>query len=290
VNFSFVSGRSWEKLAGVLGYDPADAVRLRNPISDDATVMRPHLLTGVLRNVSDNVRRFAEDLRLFEAGNAYGKSYEDGHYQEPRLALILRGRRLPGGWSGGPVPADFYDLKGAVEGLLSQIGAVPVHVVPTRSQPFLEEGKAADVLRSGEVVGWLGAVRRELLAEYDLPGPVFYAEIRIQAAVADRTASGGYRPVPKFPPVFRDVSCVFPDVVPVGDVLSMIREIAPEVEEASVFDVFAGEKIGTGRKSVAIRVKLQPSDRTLTEAEVHSIQNKIVNLLENRFGGKIRTA
>jgi phenylalanyl-tRNA synthetase beta chain len=70
----------------------------------------------------------------------------------------------------------------------------------------------------------------------------------------------------------------------------MIREVAPEVEEASVFDVFTGENIGTGRKSVAIRVKMQRVDRTLTEAEVNSIQNKIVNLLENRFGGKIRTA
>jgi phenylalanyl-tRNA synthetase beta chain len=290
VNFSFVSGRNWEKLSGVLGYDPADAVRLRNPISDDATVMRPHLLTGLLRNVSDNVRRFAEDLRLFEAGNAYGKSHEEGHYQEPRMALILRGRRLPGGWSGGPVPADFYDLKGVVEGLLAHVGAGPVHVVPTRARPFLEEGKAAEVLRSGEAIGWLGSLRRELLAEYELAGPVFYAEIRIQAAVADRAAPDAYRPLSKYPPVFRDVSCVFPDVVPVGDVLSMIREVAPEVEEASVFDVFTGENIGTGRKSVAIRVKMQRVDRTLTEAEVNSIQNKIVNLLENRFGGKIRTA
>jgi phenylalanyl-tRNA synthetase beta chain len=290
VNFSFVSGRMWEKHAALLGFDPEDALRLRNPISDDTTVMRPHLLAGLLRNVSDNVRRFVEDVRLFEAGNAYGKSYADGHYQEPRLGLILCGRRNPRGWSGGPVPADFYDLKGVVESLLAHVGAGSLHVVPTRARPFLSEGKAADVLLSGETVGWLGAVRRELLAEFDLPGPVFYAEIRIQAILSVHAASGSYRPLPKFPPVFRDVACVFPAGVPVGDVLSMVRAVAPEVEEATVFDIFTGEKIGEGRKSVAIRVKLQPFDRTLTDPEVHSIHTKIVDLLENRFGGKIRTS
>jgi phenylalanyl-tRNA synthetase beta chain len=290
VNFSFVSGRMWEKHAALLGFDPEDALRLRNPISDDTTVMRPHLLAGLLRNVSDNVRRFVEDVRLFEAGNAYGKSYEKGHYQEARLGLILCGRRNPRGWSGGPVPADFYDLKGVVESLLAHVGAGSLHVVPTRARPFLSEGKAADVLLAGETIGWLGAVRRELLAEFDLPGPVFYAEIRIQAILSVRAASGSYRPLPKFPPVFRDVACVFPAGVPVGDVLSMVRAVAPEVEEATVFDIFTGEKIGEGRKSVAIRVKLQPFDRTLTDPEVHSIHTKIVDLLENRFGGKIRTS
>jgi phenylalanyl-tRNA synthetase beta chain len=145
-------------------------------------------------------------------------------------------------------------------------------------------------LLNGETVGWLGAVRRELLASFELPGPVFYAEIRIQAVLAARPATGSYRPLTKFPPVFRDVACVFPAAIPVGDVLSMVREAAPEVEEASVFDVYTGEKIGEGKKSVAIRVKLQPFDRTLTDSEVHSIHTKIVDLLENRFGGKIRTS
>jgi phenylalanyl-tRNA synthetase beta chain len=290
VNFSFVSGRRWEKLADSLGFDPEGAVRLRNPISEDATIMRPHLLSGLLQNVADNVRRFAEDVRLFESGKAYGKEYAEGHYEEQRLGVILCGRRLPAGWSGGPVPVDFYDLKGAVEPLLLHLGAAPLHFVQSRMRPFLEEGKTADILRDGEVIGWLGAVRRELLSEYEVAGPVFYAEIRIQAAMAAGPTAGAYRQIPKFPPVFRDVACVFPSGVPVGDVLAMIREAAPEVEEASVFDVFTGEKIGEGKKSVAIRVKLQPEDRTLTDSEVHSIQTKIVNLLENRFGGRIRTS
>jgi phenylalanyl-tRNA synthetase beta chain len=290
VNFSFVSGRKWERLGEMLGFDAGDAVRVKNPISDDTTLMRPHLLTGLLQNVSDNVRRFVEDVRLYETGKAYGKRFVDGHFEEERLGIVLCGRRLPGDWTGGAALVDFFDMKGVVEPLLLYLGSGPVHVVPTRNRPFLEDGKAADILMAGEVVGWFGAIRRGLLDAYEISGPVFYGEIRIAAATAVTTPPGTYRPLPKFPPVFRDVACVFPDTVPVGDVLSMVRELSPEVEDASVFDVFTGDKIGEGMKSVAIRVKLQPSDRTLTDADVNSIHTKIVNLLENRFGGKIRTA
>jgi phenylalanyl-tRNA synthetase beta chain len=290
VNFSFVGGRKWERLGEYLGFDPADAVRLVNPISDDATMMRPHLLTGLLSNAADNVRRFIDDVRLYEGGKAFGNSYADGHFEEPRLGVILCGKRLPGDWSGSDAPADFFDMKGVVEPLLLHLCSSPVHVVPTRIRPFFEAGKAADILRDGEVVAWFGAIRKELLEEYALTGPVFYGEIRLAKATAAPPPPGRYAPLPKFPPVFRDVACIFPAGVPVGDLLAMVRAVSPEVEEAGVFDIFTGEKIGDGNKSVGIRVKLQALDRTLTEAEVHSIHSKIVILLENRFGGKIRTS
>ena len=290
MNFSFVAGRTWERLGAFLGFDPADAVRLVNPISDDTSLMRPHLLTGLLSNAADNVRRFVDDVRLYESGKVFGKSYVEGHFEEARLGVILSGKRLPGNWSGADAAADFFDMKGVVEPLLLHLCASPVHVVPTRLRPFFEEGKAADILRDGEVVGWFGAIRKELLASFELTGPVFYGEIRLQKATASPPPPGRYAPLPKFPPVFRDVACVFPTGVPVGDVLAMVREVSPEVEEAAVFDIFTGGKIGEGNKSVGIRVKLQSLDRTLTEAEVHSIHSKIVDLLENRFGGKIRTS
>jgi phenylalanyl-tRNA synthetase beta chain len=290
VNFSFVGGRKWERLGEFLGFDPADAIRLVNPISDDATLMRPHLLTGLLSNAADNVRRFVDDVRLYEGGKAFGKSYVEGHFEEARLGVILCGKRLPGDWSGADAPADFFDMKGVLEPLLLHLCASPVHVVPTRLRPFFEEGKAADILRDGEVVGWFGAIRKGLLEEYELAGPVFYGEIRLAKATSAPPPPARYAPLPKFPPVFRDVACVFPAGAPVGDVLAMVREVSPEVGEARVFDVFTGEKIGDGKKSVGIRVKLQALDRTLTEPEVHSIHSKIVDLLENRFGGKIRTS
>jgi len=291
VNFSFTSGRKWERMADLLGFNPADAIRVKNPISEETTLMRPCLVTGLLQNVADNARRFIEDIRLYEIGKAFGKSFEEtGHFEEPRLAVILCGRRLPAAaWSGGAVPVDFYDIKGVVEGLLSHLGAGPVHAVPTKKHPFFEEGKCADLIARGECIGWLGAIHRELLAEYEITSSVFYGEIRLQTATAEPPPVGIFRPLAKFPPVFRDLACVFPMEVPVGDVLALVRESSKEIEEATVFDIFTGEKIGAGLKSVGIRLKLQPSDKTLTDTDVHSIHTKVIDLLENRFGGKIRT-
>ncbi len=289
INFSFVPEKEWSQHAALLGFDRGDAMRLSNPISDDATMMRPHLLMGLLRNVDANLRRFVDDIRLFEAGKAFGKSLEANHYEEPRLGFVMYGRRFPGGWSGGDT-VDFYDAKGVVEGLLGLLATRAVHFVPAAARPFLAPGKSAEILMDGEVIGWVGSVRRELLAVIGIPGPVQYAEIRLQAATAADPPPPQLAPIPKFPPVFRDFACVVPSAVAVGDVMAMVRETAPEVASATVFDVYTGEKIGEGRKSVAFRVTLQAKDRTLTDADVHSIHTKIVKLLENRFGGMIRTS
>ncbi|MGE5188480.1 MAG: phenylalanine--tRNA ligase subunit beta [Gemmatimonadota bacterium] len=289
INFSFVSEKEWARHAAILGFDAADALRLSNPISDEGTMMRPHLLMGLLRNVAANVRRFIDDIRLFESGKSFGKSLEAHHFEEPRLAFAMYGRRLPGGWTGGD-PVDFYDAKGVVEGLFGLFGTAPAHFVPAASRPYLAEGKGAEILMDGEVVGWVGTVCRELLSALDIPGPVQYAEIRLRAVTAAERPPVQAAPVPKFPPVFRDFACVVPSAVAVADILAMTRETSREIASASVFDVYTGEKIGEGRKSVAFRVTLQAEDRTLTDADVHSIHTKIVKLLENRFGGTIRTS
>jgi len=289
INFSFVSGKEWEKHAGRLAFDRNDAMRLANPISEETTIMRPHLLMGLLRNVSGNLRRFLDEIRLFEVGKAYGKSLASGHYEEDRLGIVLYGQREPWGWQGRGAPLDFYDLKGLVESILSLLAKGQVHFVPANDRPFYDSGKSAEVLRNGETIGWLGAVHRELLDMMEIPGTVWHAELRLRAAMVP-AADAIYRPVPKFPPVSRDFACIFPASVPVGDVLAMVRVLAPEIEEAAVFDVYTGDRIGEGKKSVAFRVRIQPHDRTLTDAEVHSIHTKIVNLLENRFGGTMRAS
>jgi phenylalanyl-tRNA synthetase beta chain len=291
LNYSFVSEKALVRHADILGFEAADAMRLANPLSDDMTVMRPGLLLGMLQNVSSNVRRFIDEVRLFETGKAFGKSLESSLFEEQRIGIAMYGHRLPGAWSGAREWVDFFDVKGMVEGVLDVLGGgKPSHFVPTRAYRFLAEGQAAEILVDGQVAGWVGVVSHELLSAFDIERPVCYAEIRVPVALSKSDTPAIHREIPKFPPVFRDYACVVPSVAAVGDILAMVRELSPEIESASVFDVFTGEKIGEGRKSVAFRVKLQPSDRTLTESEVNSIHTKILNLLDNRFGGKIRTS
>ncbi len=290
LNYSFVSENELSRHAALLGFDPADAMRLANPLSDDMTVMRPDLLAGLLRNVSSNVRRFIDEVRLFETGKAFGKSLANSLFEEQRLAFAMYGHRLPGAWSGAHEWVDFFDIKGVTETVLNVLGTGTVHFVPTRSKPFYVEGQAAEIIMSGETVGWVGVICHELLSAFDIERPVCYAELRVPVALSNVERPAIHREIPKFPPVFRDYACVVPSVAAVGDILAMVRELSTEIESAAVFDVFTGEKIGEGKKSIAFRIKLQPSDRTLTESEVNSIHTKILNLLDNRFGGKIRTS
>jgi phenylalanyl-tRNA synthetase beta chain len=289
INFSFVSWKEWEKHASLLGFDPSDAMRVANPISEDTTLMRPHLLMGLLHNVEGSIRRFVDDIRLFEVGKAFGKSFAEGHFEELRIAFVMYGRRMPGTWSGAGDTVDFYDAKGVAEAILTLLGGKPFHFVPAVSRPFLEPRKSSEIGKDGEAIGWVGAVRRELLSALEVPGSAYFGEIRVHKALS-APVSVQYQAIPRFPPVFRDIACVFPMSIPVGDVLAMVRELSPEIREAEVFDVYTGEKIGAGRKSVAFRVRIQAEQRTLTDADVHSIHTKIVNLLENRFGGTIRTS
>ncbi len=289
INFSFVSGKEWERHASLLGFDPTDAMRLTNPISEETTMMRPHLLMGLLHNVEASLRRFVDDIRMFEVGKAFGKSFAEDHFEEPRIAFVMYGRRMPGRWSEGKNQVDFYDAKGVAESVLRLLMCEPFHFVPAVSCPFLEPGKSSEIVKDGDVIGWVGAVRRDLSSALEIPEAAYYGEIRIGKAIS-LPKPEQYRAIPRFPPVFRDIACIFPVSVPVGDILSMVRELSPEIRQAEVFDVFTGEKIGVGRKSVAFRIRIQAEDRTLTEAEVHSIHTKIVNLLENRFGGTIRTS
>ncbi len=210
-------------------------MRLTNPISDDTTMMRPHLLMGLLHNVSSNLRRFQEDIRLFETGKAFGKSLEAGHFEEPRIGYALYGKRLPESWSGGPAGIDFYDAKATASSLLDFLGTKSVHYVPTVSKPFLAQGKAAEILMDGDTVGWVGAVRRELASALEISGTVYYGEIRLEAVSRDIRPAAQFKALPKFPPVVRDFACVLSDQVPVGDVLAMVSglssEPAPHISE-----------------------------------------------------------
>jgi phenylalanyl-tRNA synthetase beta chain len=204
------------------------------------------------------------------------------------VGLVLYGKRLPRGWNSRD-EADFHDLKGAVETLFRVAGSSSlVHVVPAAEPPWLAPGRGGRILADGVEAGWMGAVDRRLSASWDIPGTAWCAELDLSAVAASPAGAAKFAPLPKYPPVGRDYAVLLPIAVPAGDVEAMILQVAPEVEEARVFDVYAGERIEAGRKSVALRVRIRSGERTLTENEVERIHSNILKLLENRFGGRLR--
>jgi phenylalanyl-tRNA synthetase beta chain len=284
---------------------PADdprhaAVRLRNPMSEDQSVLRTTLLASVLDAMRRNRSRGVGDLRLFEYGNVYlaqpraGEKTPAEQRSEPlpeermHVAALLTGAVRPATWrDGAPPAADFFAAK-SVLGVL--MAALRVEwAVERAAEPFLHPGRAARVLvgPEREPAGWLGEVHPGVAARWDLET---VAGFELEWGVLERAAVTvpGYEDMTSFPAVRQDLAATLPDDVPAADVLAAVREAGgPLLRAAEVFDVYRGEQVGEGRTSLALRLEFRAGDRTLTDEEVAQRRAKIVAAIE-RLGGELR--
>ncbi len=278
------------------GTPPVDRphLRLANPINQERVVMRQSLMASVLEIVERNAR-LQERVALFEIGEVFlaseGGSLPDEH---SRLVIALAGQRAHQGWQeDGNGHLDFYDLKGVVETLLSAL-----HVdarYETGGHPSFHPGKCANVLLGERRLGTFGELHPRAAAQYDLSGalderaPVlagtFSMEV-LREAVPDRYES---EPVPVYPPVFEDLALVVADDVPADRVSFLIRQTGGAlVSQVRLFDVYHGDQLDPGQKSLAYRITYQAPDRTLSDGEVARLRNKIVGRLERELGAQLR--
>ncbi len=276
-----------------LGLPEAGYVKLLNPISKDREVMRHSVLTGVLEVLLNNLKH-TDDVRLFEVGAAYLP--REGHKlpAEPRrLAMALCGRRQAEFWAepGAARPAlDFFDLKGVVEGLVADLHLQEVSYQPSKAAA-LHPGRAADLVVGGKTLGWFGDLHpRVALAFGFKEGPVLVGEFDLEGLRAalppGRTL---YRPVSTFPVALRDVAVVVREDVPAERVAGEIRAAgAPLLCGLRLFDLYRGESIPPGTKSLAYALTYQADDRTLTEKEIDRAHEKIENRLRHVLGARIR--
>lgn len=276
-----------------LGLPAADYVRLLNPISSERVVMRHSVLAGVLQVAAANVRH-TPDVRLFEIGAVYLPQPGQKLPQEPRrLALVLTGRRLPEFWgepdSGRAPLLDFFDLKGLLEGLvgdlhISESGYRPV------AAPFLHPGKAAELAVRGRSVGSFGVLHPKVAEAYELGDrPVLVGELDLEAILAAVPSRYAYTPVLRFPSALRDIAVIVDEQVTAERVLAEIRAAgAPLLRDIRLFDLYRGESIPTGKKSLAYALSYQAEDRTLTDKEVDKAHKKIEDRLKHVLKAQIR--
>ncbi len=274
---------------------------LANPISLERTVLRHSLLNGLLTVVAAN-QHHAADQRLFEIGPVFFP--RDGQLlpDEPRyLAIALLGVRAPASWHDGktpkigPAPVDFYDLKGIVEALLSDLHIVNSHKHNVQfkvgQRGAFHPGRCAEVLIGKRSVGFLGEVHPVVLARYDLLQPVFAAEfdLEILLALAQETANFTLTPIPTTPAVYQDIALVIDERTPAADVLRVIREAGGDLLRAArLFDVYTGDPIPPGQKSLAYALTYQAADRTLTDKEVAKVHERITRAVERELAAKVR--
>ena len=283
VIYSFVEPK-WQEML----FPKAVGVALENPISSDLSVMRVNLLPGLLKTLRYNQRRQKKDIRLFEVGQCFESmsSPDEPIQQTLHLAGVVAGNAAPEQWSQATQPLDFFDIKGHVEHLFSHQIFQWKQVTHHLFQPGQTAQVALDT-KAGETVGFVGAVHPSLLSELDIEGPIYAFTLQLSSLRPEQPST--YKPLSKFPSVQRDLSLLVNVDVESEQIKAVIQESIGEfLKSVQVFDVYQGNGVQVGKKSLALRMIIRDNKRTLTDHEVEDFIERALVVLEKNVGAMIR--
>jgi len=264
-------------------------VRIANPTTPDKNVLRRSLVASVLEAVEKNIR-FSDSITFFEVGPVFEPVKNDLPKERHQLAMVMSGQRERTAWDVKDSPGfDFYDIKGRIELLLGGLHYSDITYAPADSISYLHPGKAAEVKVNGQRVGVFGELHPLVAEKYELyDAAVLVAEFDLWE-LHSITPSYDFRPVSEFPPVFEDIAVILDEAVPADRVEGLIRQTGGQtVVDVRLFDVYRGDQVGPGKKSLAYSLTYQ-ADKTLTDAEAAAIRNKIVKRLEQELGARLRS-
>jgi phenylalanyl-tRNA synthetase beta chain len=279
VNYSFVAPEWEADFAG-----NASPVRLANPIASHMSVMRSSLIGGLVQSLCANLNRGEDRVRVFEIGRCFEGSAPDLAVQPERVAGLAFGLRWPEQWGEKGSLVDFFDAKGDLEAL----AAGRRLVFAPGTHPACHPGRCASVSAFGKVLGILGEMHPRLQQKYELPSPPVLFEV-----LADPLLEGNFpafKGLSRMPVVRRDVAVFVAEAVAIGDMLEAVRGAVPAfVRDVEVFDQYRGKGVEPGQKSLALRIVMQDTDRTLTDSEVEEVVASIREQLNEKFQAKPRT-
>jgi phenylalanyl-tRNA synthetase beta chain len=272
-------------------FDPGGYLRIRNPLSSEKAYLRQTLLPSLLRTTRENLR-FLDRVTIFEVGAVYLPHEEQTLPDEPRrLSAVMTGPRERRSWLAGQdrTTMDFYSIKGVAEALIAGLGMEGTFEPGVH--PAFYPGRCAQLVVGGDVVGVLGELHPAARESFDLPDqPVCAMELDLDKLMADWGALRTMTPISVHPPVYEDLALIVDEDVPAVRVRDLIAQTGSSlVRSVELFDVYCGEQIGAGRKSLAYRLTYQSDDRTLTDREVAKLRGKIVRRLEREIGATLRS-
>ena len=288
VNFSFTRDELFDKFR-LPGEDSRRVViRIRNPLGGE-TVLRSFLLPSLLENLVHNESRGARNIKFFEIARTFRPQPRSALPVEGRVAgVVAAGDWLPLWWGTQHGRVDFYDLKGVLEALGRVVG-ISIGLRAGAEIPYLHPGRQADIVHGGQVVGWIGEVHPEVVRSFDLSMGAVAMEIDLDLVDRHRRSVSTYSPLPKYPAVLRDLSVVVPERVRAEEVEAAIRRSGGDlVETVRLFDVYRGEPVPAGKKSLAFSVQYRAADRTLTDAEATTVHGNILQTLQRDLGAVLR--
>lgn len=283
VNYSFVSSR----LFAMASCNADAGIRVKNPITEDQVLMRASLLPSLLENLKANLLKKNEEVNIFEIAPVF---LPGGRLPKETwsLSLLMHSGRYAKAWNSPVEWVDFYDVKGVAEKLLGGLGIKDVEFRPA-SHRLMHPGKSADMIVGGRVAGSIGALHPDLFSDYGLKRETLLLEADIDLFAGSFGLGGSYRPLPRFPESSRDIAFIVDEKYLYGEIISLIGRLDEKlIERVELFDVYCGNNIPAGKRSLAIRIVYRSSERTLTSEEVDAIHNRAIEALVAGFDAQVR--
>ena len=278
ITYSFISPTYYDKIRLPEDSPLRKSMKIMNPLGEDTSIMRTTVMPSMLEILTRNYNYRNKEAHLYELGRTYFER-EDGMADEPKhLSLGVYGPE-----------ESFFTLKGAVETILDSIRAEDVTYVSEKSDPSYHPGRCAKVYVNGQEVGTLGQIHPLVAANYGVDAELYYADLKFDALFASRGADPEYQPLPKFPAVTRDIAVLVDKAVTVGAMESSIQAAAKGLlKDVTLFDIYEGAKLPTGKKSVAFNLVLRADDRSLTAQEADDEVNLVLERLKKDFDAMLR--
>jgi len=281
ITYSFVD----PKLQSELMPDE-QAIELANPLSSEMSVMRTSLWPGLLATLTYNLKRQHDRIRLFESGLKFVKQ-DDEIKQELMISGLIYGAREAENWSGQSDLVDFFDLKVDLESIFQLTGRVEDFIFKAKGHPALHPGQSASIQIDKKHVGWIGALHPEIQQNHHILDNVFVFELNISALGESRVPL--FTPLSRFPSVRRDLAIVVDEVVSAGQILAEIRALNNDkLINITLFDVYQGKGVESGRKSLALGLILQETSRTLTDEDCDEVVQAVLAVLQKRYNATLR--
>lgn len=282
ISYSFID----ERMRVDFSIGEEKAILLANPLAENMSVMRGSLWPGLVAACQFNLNRQQDRVRLFEIGAVFHD--DEGITETDRIAGIVCGSLMPAQVHIKEAKAvDFYDVKADLELIFSLTGKPLDFIVKQREHPSLHPGQSAAIVRNGSEVGFMGRIHPNLAKKYDLLAETYLFELDLAILCSGNVPA--FEPVSKFPSVSRDIALLTPQEIAIDDVMKFIRTIACEdLRDVQLFDVYAGKGVEDNKKSIAVKLTFQRTDRTLTDDEIEINTSLVLTSLFKEFSIELR--
>jgi phenylalanyl-tRNA synthetase beta chain len=263
-------------------------VVLQNPLSEKQATMRSSILPAHIANAARNLNYGVVSVKGFELGPVYIPAGDTAlPAQENRLCVVLAGEAAAPHWSQKARTVDFHDLKGLVEAVLADFGVTGTF----RDTDFgtFQAGQRAEIQVGGKTAGYMGKIAPTVARAFDASGAIFAAELNLDALLDTAMQAPQFQEVPTFPPSARDLAVVVDASAPAGAIRDAAAQAGGKLlRTVEIFDIFTGEQVGAGKKSVALNLIFQSGERTLTDQDTQKAFDKILRRLQNDFQAALR--